>query len=131
MKFYSSVRLDTRRIGAVKDGVEVIGNETRVKLVKSNVSSPFKQAEFQIHYGKGIYHMGEVIDLGVKINLVDNSDAWYAYKGNKIGQGKANAARFLSDNPEMAAEIEKQIRDELLIVPISNTEKAEVASSRQ
>ena len=94
LKFYSSVRLDIRRIGAVKDGDEVVGNETRVKVVKNKVSPPFKQAEFQIMYGVGIYQMGEVIDWGVKLNLIDKSGAWYAYKGEKIGQGKANAARF-------------------------------------
>lgn len=114
LKFYASVRLDIRRTGAVKDGDEVIGNETRVKVVKNKVSPPFKQAEFQILYGKGIYHMGEVIDLGVKQGLVDKAGAWYSYKGDKIGQGKANAAKFLADNPEMAAEIEAKIREELL-----------------
>src|SRR6056300_535146 len=114
LKFYSSVRLDIRRIGAVKDGDEVVGNETRVKVVKNKVSPPFKQAEFQIMYGKGIYHMGEVIDWGVKLSLVDKSGAWYAYKGDKIGQGKANAAKFLEDNPAVANEIESQIRDQLL-----------------
>ena len=114
LKFYSSVRLDIRRIGAVKDGDEVVGNETRVKVVKNKVSPPFKQAEFQIMYGKGIYHMGEVIDWGVKLNLVDKSGAWYAYKGDKIGQGKANAAKFLEDNPAVANEIESQIRNQML-----------------
>jgi recombination protein RecA len=117
LKFYSSVRLDIRRIGAVKDGDEVVGNETRVKVVKNKVSPPFKQAEFQIMYGKGIYRMGEVIDLGVKLSLVDKSGAWYAYKGDKIGQGKANAARFLEDNPPMAQEIEGLIRAQLLGTP--------------
>jgi recombination protein RecA len=116
LKFYSSVRLDIRRTGAVKEGEEVIGNETRVKVVKNKVSPPFKQAEFQIHYGKGIYHLGEIIDLGVKQGLVDKAGAWYAYKGNKIGQGKANAAKFLGDNPEMAEEIEAGIRAQLLNV---------------
>jgi recombination protein RecA len=114
LKFYSSVRLDIRRIGAVKDGDEVVGNETRVKVVKNKVAPPFKQAEFQIMYGKGIYHMGEVIDLGVKQNLIDKSGAWYAYKGDKIGQGKANAAKFLEGNPALANEIETQIRAQLL-----------------
>lgn len=114
LKFYSSVRLDIRRTGAVKDGDEVIGNETRVKVVKNKVSPPFKQAEFQIHYGKGIYRMGEVIDLGVKQGIVDKAGAWYAYKGDKIGQGKANAARFLEENLPIAEEIEKQVRDALL-----------------
>jgi len=117
LKFYSSVRLDIRRIGAVKDGDEVVGNETRVKVVKNKVSPPFKQAEFQIMYGKGIYRMGEVIDLGVKLNLVDKSGAWYAYKGDKIGQGKANAAKFLEDNPAVASDIEGQIRAQLLNIP--------------
>ena len=114
LKFYSSVRLDIRRIGAVKDGDEVIGNETRVKVVKNKVSPPFRQAEFQIMYGHGIYRMGEVIDWGVKLNLVDKSGAWYSYKGDKIGQGKANAAKFLKDNAAVAKEIEDQIRAQLL-----------------
>ncbi|WP_421866810.1 recombinase RecA [Motiliproteus sp.] len=119
LKFYSSVRLDIRRTGAVKDKDEVIGNETRVKVVKNKVSPPFKQAEFQIMYGKGIYHMGEVIDLGVKQGLVDKSGAWYAYKGSKIGQGKANASKYLEENPEVAKEIEDQIRAQLLNIPES------------
>jgi recombination protein RecA len=126
LKFYSSVRLDIRRTGTIKDGDEVIGSETRVKVVKNKVAPPFKQAEFQIMYGKGIYHMGEVIDLGVKIGLVDKSGAWYAYKGNKIGQGKANAAKFLGDNPEMAQEIEAAIRLKFLSPeePVEATESA-------
>ncbi len=115
LKFYSSVRLDIRRTGAVKQGDEVIGNETRVKVVKNKVSPPFRQAEFQILYGKGIYRMGEVIDLGVKLKLVDKSGAWYAYKGDKIGQGKANAAQYLQDNPAIATEIETEIRRQLLV----------------
>ena len=114
LKFYSSVRLDIRRIGAVKDGDEVIGNETRVKVVKNKVSPPFKQAEFQIMYGHGIYRMGEVVDWGVKLNLVEKSGAWYAYKGDKLGQGKANAAKFLGDNLAVAREIEDQIRAQML-----------------
>lgn len=114
LKFYSSVRLDIRRTGAVKDGEEVIGNETRVKVVKNKVAPPFKQAEFQILYGKGIYRMGEVIDLGVKQGLVDKAGAWYAYNGDKIGQGKANAAKFLLDNPAIADAIESKIRQDLL-----------------
>jgi len=110
LKFYSSVRLDIRRIGAVKDGDEIIGNETRVKVVKNKVAPPFKQTEFQILYGRGINRNGELVDLGVKHGLVDKSGAWYAYKGNKIGQGKANVGVFLTENPEIAAEIEAQIR---------------------
>ncbi|MDO6514707.1 MULTISPECIES: recombinase RecA [unclassified Neptuniibacter] len=114
LKFYSSVRLDIRRTGAVKLGDEVIGNETRVKVVKNKVAPPFRQAEFQIMYGKGIYHMGEVIDLGVKEKLVDKSGAWYAYNGDKIGQGKANAAKYLEENREIANEIETELRKRLL-----------------
>jgi len=125
LKFYSSVRMDIRRIGAVKDGDEVVGNETRVKVVKNKVSPPFKQAEFQIMYGKGIYHMGEVIDWGVKLNLVDKSGAWYSYKGDKIGQGKANASKFLEDNPAVANEIETAIRAQTLAAANPETVPAE------
>ncbi len=114
LKFYASVRLDIRRIGAVKDGDEVIGNETRVKVVKNKVAPPFKQTEFSIIYGKGVDRLGEVIDLGVKQGLIDKAGSWYSYKGDKIGQGKSNVGKFLTDNPEIAAEIEKQIRDQLL-----------------
>ncbi len=119
LKFYSSVRLDIRRIGSVKQGEEVVGNETRVKVVKNKVSPPFKQAEFQIMYGQGIYRMGEVIDLGVKCNLIDKAGAWYSYQGNKIGQGKANAAVYLDEHPEVAQEIETAIRAQLLTAPVS------------
>ena len=128
LKFYSSVRLDIRRIGAVKEGDEVVGNETRVKVVKNKVSPPFRQAEFQIMYGGGIYHMGEVIDWGVKLNLIDKSGAWYAYKGDKIGQGKANASRFLEENAAVAKEIEDQIRHQMMGLPLAavETEVAEV-----
>lgn len=122
LKFYASVRLDIRRIGSIKEGDEVVGNETRVKVVKNKVSPPFKQAEFQIMYGKGIYHMGEVIDWGVKLNLIDKSGAWYAYKGDKIGQGKANAARFLEENADIAQEIERQIRHQTMGVPLAAVE---------
>ena len=114
LKFYASVRLDIRRTGAVKSGDEIIGNETRVKVVKNKVSPPFKQADFQILYDKGIYHNGEIIDIGVKEGFVDKSGAWYSYKGNKIGQGKANSARYLSENVEIANEIEASIRDKLM-----------------
>ncbi|ANY88972.1 MULTISPECIES: recombinase RecA [Pseudomonas] len=114
LKFYASVRLDIRRTGAVKEGDEVVGSETRVKIVKNKVSPPFRQAEFQILYGKGIYRNGEIIDLGVSQGLVEKSGAWYSYQGNKIGQGKANAAKFLQDNPAVGTEIEKQIREKLL-----------------
>ena len=117
LKFYSSVRLDIRRTGAVKEGDEVVGSETRVKVVKNKVAPPFRQAEFQILYGTGIYHNAEIIDLGVQIGLVEKSGAWYSYQGNKIGQGKANAAKFLQDNQQIADEIEKAIRDQLLAKP--------------
>lgn len=126
LKFYSSVRLDIRRTGAVKLGDEIIGNETRVKVVKNKVAPPFRQAEFQIMYGKGIYHMGEVIDLGVKEGLVDKSGAWYAYKGDKIGQGKANSSKYLEEHPEIAIEIETELRKRLLAAgPEPKEEKSE------
>ena len=126
LKFYSSVRLDIRRIGAIKQGEEVVGNETRVKVVKNKVAPPFRQAEFQIMYGQGIYRMGEIIDLGVQQGLIDKSGAWYAYKGDKIGQGKANAANYLNENPEIANEIEAGIRAALLpsAKPAENGETA-------
>jgi len=127
LKFYSSVRLDIRRTGAVKNGDEVTGNETRVKVVKNKVAPPFKQAEFQIMYNQGINHVGEVIDLGVKLGLVDKSGAWYAYKGDKIGQGKANAGKFLEENPAIAEEIEAEIRRQLLTVPSLEAPEAEKA----
>ncbi|MDH4574156.1 recombinase RecA [Salinicola acroporae] len=127
LKFYSSVRLDIRRIGSVKQGDEVTGNETRVKVVKNKVAPPFRQSEFQILYGKGIYHAGEVIDLGVQCNLVDKAGAWYSYKGSKIGQGKANAAQYLEEHPEVMAEIETQIRAQLLAVPATKEKEPEAA----
>jgi len=114
LKFYSSVRLDIRRIGSIKEGDEVVGNETRVKVVKNKVAPPFRQTEFQIMYGQGIHHLGEVIDLGVKQGLIEKSGAWYAYKGDKIGQGKKNVSLYLEENPEIATEIESQIRAQLL-----------------
>ncbi|MCO1336057.1 recombinase RecA [Microbulbifer sp. OS29] len=128
LKFYSSVRLDIRRIGAVKDGDEVVGNETRVKVVKNKVAPPFKQAEFQIVYGEGINVIGEVVEYGVKLGLVDKAGAWYSYKGDKIGQGKANAAKFLRENPDIRNEIEGQLRDLLLgdLEPVSPEETVEL-----
>ena len=114
LKFYSSVRLDIRRIGSIKEGDEVVGNETRVKVVKNKVAPPFRQTEFQIMYGQGIHHLGEVIDLGVRLNLIDKSGAWYAYKGEKIGQGKRNVCLYLEENQSIAEEIEASIRAELL-----------------
>ena len=114
LKFYSSVRLDIRRIGAIKKGDEVIGNETRVKVVKNKMAPPFKQAEFEIIYGKGISRLGEVISLGVKQGIVDKAGAWYSYKGERIGQGKENSRVYLKENPKIAAEIEGLIREQLL-----------------
>lgn len=127
LKFYASVRLDIRRIGSVKQGDEVTGNETRVKVVKNKVAPPFRQAEFQILYGKGIYHAGEVVDLGVQCQLVEKAGAWYSYQGTKIGQGKANAAQYLEDNPEIMAEIEAGVRAQLLVNSSDAKAEAEVA----
>lgn len=117
LKFYASVRLDIRRIGSVKEGEEVVGNETRVKVVKNKVAPPFKQAEFIIQYGSGISKDGELIDLGVAQKLIDKAGAWYAYKGSKIGQGKANAMKYLQENPSVALEIETELRNRLLLQP--------------
>ena len=114
LKFYSSVRLDIRRTGAIKRGDEVVGAETRVKVIKNKVAPPFKQTEFIIMYGKGISKEGELIDLGVKNNLVDKAGAWYAYKGDKIGQGKANAGKYLKENTDAALAIEAKLREMLL-----------------
>ena len=119
LKFYASVRLDIRRIGAVKEGENVVGSETRVKVVKNKIAAPFKQAEFQILYGEGINFYGELVDLGVKEKLIEKAGAWYSYKGEKIGQGKANATAWLKDNPETAKEIEKKVRELLLSNPNS------------
>ena len=110
LKFYASVRMDIRRTGAIKRGDEVVGNETRVKVVKNKVAPPFKQANFEIMYGEGISREGEIIDLGVQHGIVDKSGSWYSYKGDKIGQGKENVRNFLKENPAVAAEIEGSIR---------------------
>ena len=128
LKFYSSVRLDIRRIGSIKDGDEVVGNETRVKVVKNKVAPPFRQTEFQIMYGVGIHHLGEVIDLGVKLNLIEKSGAWYAYKGEKIGQGKKNVAIYLQENQAIAEEVEQAIRAELLGDDVKKEKEAIAAS---
>jgi recombination protein RecA len=114
LKFYSSVRLDIRRIGAIKKGDEVLGNETRVKVVKNKVAPPFRTAEFEILYGQGISRAGEVIDLGVKEGIVAKSGSWYSYNDERIGQGKENVRDFLLQNPDIAADIERQIRERLL-----------------
>ncbi len=114
LKFYASVRLDIRRIGAVKKGEEILGNETRVKVVKNKVAPPFRQAEFEILYGEGISREGELIELGVQCNFVEKAGAWYSYNGTRIGQGKDNVRMYLKEHPEIASEIEAKIRAELL-----------------
>ncbi|WP_431099392.1 recombinase RecA [Polaromonas aquatica] len=113
LKFYASVRLDIRRIGSIKKGEDVIGNETRVKVVKNKVASPFKTAEFDILYGEGISRLGEVLDLGVAGHIVEKAGAWYAFNGEKIGQGRDNSREFLKENPELAIEIENKVRESL------------------
>jgi recombination protein RecA len=114
LKFYSSVRLDIRRIGAVKEGDEVVGSETRVKVVKNKVAPPFKQTEFQIMYGTGINRLGEIIDYGVKLGLIEKAGAWYSYQGDKIGQGKANSIQYLKEHSDIAEFLESKIKAELL-----------------
>jgi len=114
LKFYASVRLDIRRIGAVKNGDEIVGNETRVKVVKNKIAPPFKQAEFQILYGQGINNLGELIELGVKNGFVEKAGAWYSCNGERIGQGKANAAKYLEEHPEMAKDVDTKLRDMFL-----------------
>jgi recombination protein RecA len=113
LKFYASVRLDIRRTGSIKKGEEVIGSETKVKVVKNKVSPPFKTAEFDILYGEGISREGEIIDMGVNARVLDKSGAWYAYNGEKIGQGKDNAREFLRENPDLAVEIENKVRESM------------------
>jgi recombination protein RecA len=113
LKFYSSVRLDIRRIGSIKKADEVIGSETRVKVVKNKVAPPFRQAEFDILYGEGISRLGEILELGVQAGVVEKSGAWYAYKKDRIGQGKDNAREYLREHPELASELEAKIREKL------------------
>ncbi len=125
LKFYASVRLDIRRTGSIKKGEEVIGSETKVKVVKNKVSPPFKTAEFDILYGEGISREGEIVDMGVEARILDKSGAWYAYNGEKIGQGKDNAREFLRENPELAREIENKIRDSLGITLIGGAAAAQ------
>ena len=122
LKFYASVRLDIRRIGSIKKGEEVIGSETKVKVVKNKVSPPFKTAEFDILYGEGISREGEIVDMGVVHKIVDKSGAWYAYQGEKIGQGKDNAREFLRENPDIAREIENKIRETVGVAALGAVE---------
>ena len=135
LKFYSSVRLDIRRIGAIKKGDEIIGNQTRVKVVKNKVSPPFKMAEFEILYGEGISREGEIIDYGVDQELIEKSGSWYSYKEDRIGQGKENVREFLRTNPEIAKDIEEQIRATLLpekkIMPMMNRQMKKLAPRQQ
>jgi len=116
LKFYSSVRMDIRRIGAIKDKDEIIGNQTRVKVVKNKVAPPFKVVEFDIMYGEGISKLGELVDLGVKAEIIDKAGSWFAYKDQKIGQGRENVKNFLKDNPPIAKEIENRILENAGIV---------------
>lgn len=132
LKFYASVRLDIRRIGSIKDGEAVVGNQTRVKVVKNKMAPPFRQVEFDIMYGEGISKTGELIDIGVQGNLVDKSGAWFAYDGQRVGQGRENAKKFMRDNPEIAAKLENEIRtragvvaDAMLVGPDSPEESAD------
>jgi recombination protein RecA len=126
LKFYASVRLDIRRIGSIKKGEEVVGSETRVKVVKNKVAPPFKQAEFDILYGEGISRLGELIDLGSRLGVVEKAGAWYSYAGTRIGQGKDNARQFLKEHPEMAAEIEKKVREQALVNPLEQVHPEEM-----
>jgi recombination protein RecA len=126
LKFYASVRLDIRRTGTIKKGEEAIGNETKVKVVKNKVSPPFKTAEFDILFGEGISREGEIIDMGVGAQVLEKSGAWYAYNGEKIGQGRDNAREFLRENPDLAREIENKVREHLDIplLPLAAVEEA-------
>ena len=126
LKFYASIRLDIRRIGSIKKGEEVIGNETRVKVVKNKVAPPFKEAIFDILYGEGISREGEIINLGAKHDLIEKTGAWYSYKGDRIGQGKDNVRIFLKEHPDIAKEIETAVRGKVLPVPASSEEIVEV-----
>jgi recombination protein RecA len=129
LKFYSSVRLDIRRIGAIKKGDEVVGNETKVKVVKNKVSPPFKQANFEIIYGEGVSREGEIIELGVALGLVEKAGAWYSCQGERIGQGKENVRKYLKENPELAQNIEGQIREAMF--PKADTEGAPADSEKE
>jgi recombination protein RecA len=126
LKFYASVRLDIRRTGTIKRGDEAVGNETKVKVVKNKVAPPFKTAEFDILFGEGISRQGEIIDMGVNAKVIEKSGAWYAYNGEKIGQGRDNAREFLKENPELRVEIENKVRTELGVplLPVDSAPEA-------
>lgn len=130
LKFYSSVRLDIRRIGSIKKGDEVMGNETRVKVVKNKVAPPFRQADFEILYGEGTSRTGEIVDFGVKLELIEKSGAWYSYQGNRIGQGKDNVKQYLVDNPAVAETLEATIREKLLTEAQVKSEAAMARAAR-
>ena len=132
LKFYASVRLDIRRIGSIKKGEEVIGNETKVKVVKNKVAPPFKTAEFDILYGEGISREGEIIDMGVEAKVLEKSGSWYAYNGEKIGQGKDNSREFLRENPALAVEIENKVREAMgvRLLPVGDAAEAKPAKAR-
>jgi recombination protein RecA len=123
LKFYSSVRLDIRRISSIKEGEDVTGSRTRVRVVKNKVAPPFKSAEFDIVYGKGISREGELIDLGVEHNLVEKSGTWFSYKNERLGQGRENAKQFLMDNPDISRKIEGELREKLSLKPVKTEEK--------
>lgn len=131
LKFYSSVRLDIRRTGAVKDKEEIVGNETRVKVVKNKVAPPFTQAEFQILYGKGTYFLGELVDYAVKGGFVEKAGSWYSYNDSKIGQGKTNVSKFLSENEKIRTELEKKVRDTFIDLVDDNTNDEEVEKTEK
>jgi recombination protein RecA len=128
LKFYASVRLDIRRTGAIKKGDEIVGNETRVKVVKNKVAPPFRQAEFEILYNQGICHIGEIVDLGVAHGLIDKAGAWYSYQGERIGQGKDNVKQFLRDRAEICQKLATEIRNSLLNKPLQG-DRAEAAEA--
>ena len=130
LKFYASVRLDIRRIGSIKKGEEVIGNETKVKVVKNKIAPPFKTAEFDILYGQGISREGEIIDMGVNAQILEKSGSWYSYKGEKIGQGKDNARDFLKENADLSVEIENKVREAMGIPLLPSTQAAEAPPSK-
>lgn len=125
LKFYASVRLDIRRIGSVKEGDEVVGSETRVKVVKNKVAPPFKQTEFQIIYGGGINRLGEIVDYGVKLGMIDKAGAWYSYQGDKIGQGKQNAIQYLRDHSDIAESLEQRIKAEMVGKPTASSDDSD------
>ena len=125
LKFYSSVRLDIRRIGAIKRGDEIVGNETRVKVVKNKMAPPFRQTEFEILYGEGTSREGEIIDLGAKNGIIDKSGSWYSYNGDRIGQGKENVRQFLKENPDVADEIDQKLRSLLLVSAVVEEDETE------